>query len=68
MERYRHFTNSTQQRRDQALVQHRALVDAIAAGQPDHAARIAFDHVMAARDAALRAMSGDTISGDSAGS
>jgi len=68
MERYRHFTNSTQQRRDQALVQHRALVDAIAAGQPDQAARLAFDHVMAARDAAVRAMSGGTMSGDSAGS
>ncbi|MDQ0662166.1 DNA-binding GntR family transcriptional regulator [Arthrobacter ulcerisalmonis] len=63
MERYRHFTNSTQQRRDQALVQHGTLVDAIAAGKPDKAARIAFDHVMAARDAALRAMSGDSAAG-----
>ena len=68
MERYRHFTNSTQERRDQALVQHRALVDAIAAGTADKAANIAFNHVMAARDAALRAMSGraasDTETGD----
>ncbi|MDQ0730096.1 GntR family transcriptional regulator [Arthrobacter sp. B1I2] len=63
MERYRHFTNSTQQRRDQALVQHGTLVDAIAAGKPDKAGRIAFDHVMAARDAALRAMSGDSAAG-----
>ena len=59
MERYRHFTNSTQERRDQALAQHRTLVAAVAAGDPDQAARIAFDHVMAARDAAVRAMSGN---------
>ena len=60
MERYRHFTNSTQERRDQALAQHRTLVAAVAAGDPDRAARIAFDHVMGARDAAVRAMSGNT--------
>ena len=59
MERYRHFTNSTQERRDQALAQHRTLVAAVAAGSPDRAARIAFDHVMGARDAAVRAMSGN---------
>ena len=59
MERYRHFTNSTQERRDQALAQHRRLVEAVAAGDPDQAARIAFDHVMGARDAAVRAMSGN---------
>ena len=60
MERYRHFTNSTQERRDQVLAQHRRLVEAVAAGDPDQAARIAFDHVMGARDAAVRAMSGNT--------
>ena len=60
MERYRHFTNSTQERRDQALAQHRRLVEAVAAGDPDQAARIEFDHVMGARDAAVRAMSGNT--------
>ena len=60
MERYRHFTNSTQERRDQALAQHRRLVAAVAAGDPDQAARIAFDHVMGARDAAVRAMSANT--------
>ncbi|WP_411375079.1 GntR family transcriptional regulator [Arthrobacter sp. MPF02] len=59
MERYRHFTNSTRERRDQALSQHRTLVDAVAGGDPEKAAKIAFDHVMAARDAALRAMSGN---------
>ena len=60
MERYRHFTNSTQERREQALAQHRTLVAAVAAGDPDQAARIAFDHVMGARDAAVRAISGTT--------
>ncbi|MEV7634910.1 GntR family transcriptional regulator [Pseudarthrobacter enclensis] len=58
MERYRHYTNSTQRRRDQALAQHRALVEAIAAGDPEQAANMAFDHVMGARDAAVRAISG----------
>ena len=58
MERYRHFTNSTQERRDQALAQHRTLVAALAAGDPDRAAKLAFDHVMGARDAAVGAMSG----------
>lgn len=62
MERYRHFTNSTQERRDQALAQHRALVDAVAAGDPDNAAKIAFEHVMGARDAAVRAISGGGLS------
>ncbi|MFF2318796.1 GntR family transcriptional regulator [Arthrobacter sp. NPDC058097] len=58
MERYRHFTNSTQERRDQALTQHRTLVDAVAGGDPEKAAKTAFDHVIAARDAALRVISG----------
>jgi DNA-binding GntR family transcriptional regulator len=61
MERYRHFTNSTQERRDQALAQHRALVDAVAAGNPDNAGKIAFEHVMGARDAAVRAISGSGL-------
>lgn len=59
MERYRHFTNSTQERRSHALDQHRTLVDAVAAGKPEKAAKAAFDHVMAARDAALRAITGN---------
>ncbi|MFC9769839.1 MULTISPECIES: GntR family transcriptional regulator [unclassified Pseudarthrobacter] len=63
MERYRHYTNSTQRRRDQALAQHRALVEAIAAGDPDRAAKVAFDHVMGARDAAVRAISGKNGAG-----
>lgn len=63
MERYRHFTNSTQERRDQALAQHRILVDAVASGDPEKAAVIAFEHVMGARDAAVRAISGATGAG-----
>lgn len=58
MERYRHFTNSTQERRDQALAEHRILVDAVASGKPEAAAKIAFDHVVGARGAAVRAVSG----------
>ncbi|MBX7443326.1 MULTISPECIES: GntR family transcriptional regulator [unclassified Arthrobacter] len=68
MERYRHFTNSTQERRDQALAQHRALVEALAGDDPDKAAKLAFDHVMGARDAAVRAMSGNTAAGDTVAS
>ena len=60
MERYRHFTNSTQERRDQALAQHRTLVAAIAGGDPERVAKIAFEHVMGARDAAVRAISGNS--------
>ncbi|MGN7202306.1 GntR family transcriptional regulator [Arthrobacter sp. SAFR-044] len=63
MERYRHFTNSTQERRDQALAQHRTLVDAVSGGDPEKAAHIAFEHVMGARDAAVRAISGATTAG-----
>ena len=63
MERYRHYTNSTQRRRDQALAQHRALVEAIAAGDPERAAKVAFDHIMGARDAAVRAISGKNGTG-----
>jgi len=63
MERYRHFTNSTQERRNQALAQHRALVAAIAGGDPEQAANIAFEHVMGAREAAVRAISGNTGTG-----
>ncbi|BCW52704.1 GntR family transcriptional regulator [Arthrobacter sp. StoSoilB19] len=63
MERYRHFTNSTQERRDQALAQHRTLVAALAGGDPEKAAKVAFDHVMGARDAAVQAMSGTSVPG-----
>ncbi|AXJ08632.1 GntR family transcriptional regulator [Arthrobacter sp. PM3] len=61
MERYRHFTNNTQERRDRALAEHRILVEAVAADDPEKAARIAFDHVIGARDEALRAISGSSL-------
>ncbi|MFJ5956968.1 GntR family transcriptional regulator [Paenarthrobacter sp. NPDC092416] len=56
--RYRHFTNNSPDRREQALADHRILVEAIASKKPDKAAKIAFDHVIAARDETLRAISG----------
>jgi DNA-binding GntR family transcriptional regulator len=58
MQRYRHYTNNTQERRDQALADHRVLVDAVASGEPEKAAKIAFEHVIGARDETLRAISG----------
>jgi DNA-binding GntR family transcriptional regulator len=53
MTRYRKLSNSTQERRDQALQEHRDLVEAIATRDADHSARVARDHVLAARDQAL---------------
>jgi DNA-binding GntR family transcriptional regulator len=61
MERYRHFTNNAQERRDLALAEHRILLDAIAGGNPEKAAKVAFDHVIGARDEALRAISGSSL-------
>jgi DNA-binding GntR family transcriptional regulator len=58
VERYRHFTNNSGERREQALADHRVLVEAIASKKPDKAAKIAFEHVIAARDETLRAISG----------
>jgi DNA-binding GntR family transcriptional regulator len=55
MVRYRVVTNSTQARRDAALQEHRDICAAIAAQDADRAATVAFDHVLAARDQALRA-------------
>ncbi|MFF1830272.1 GntR family transcriptional regulator [Paenarthrobacter sp. NPDC058040] len=57
VERYRYFTNNAPERRDEALANHRLLVEAIAARQPDKAAKIAFDHVIGARDETLRVIS-----------
>ena len=57
VERYRYFTNNAPERRDEALANHRLLVDAIAAKDAEKAARIAFDHVIGARDETLRAIS-----------
>jgi DNA-binding GntR family transcriptional regulator len=56
MVRYRVVTNSTQQRRDAALREHRDICAAVASGDHERAAAVAFDHVHAARDQALRAL------------
>jgi DNA-binding GntR family transcriptional regulator len=64
MSRYRTLTNSTQQRREEALAEHRAIVAAISAREPDLAGRAARDHVLAARDQAIRVISrGDFVTG-----
>jgi DNA-binding GntR family transcriptional regulator len=36
-------------------------VEAVAAGNPEEAAKLAFDHVIGARDAALRAITGNSL-------
>ena len=53
MVRYRGVTNSTQERRDAALEEHRALAEAVIAGKVDEAGELAHQHVMAARSEAL---------------
>jgi len=57
VERYRYFTNNAPERRDEALANHRLLVEAIASKDPEKAAKIAFDHVIGARDETLRVIS-----------
>jgi len=59
--RYRHFTNNSADRREEALADHRALVEAIASKKPEKAAKTAFDHVIAAREETLRAISGSGL-------
>jgi DNA-binding GntR family transcriptional regulator len=61
MERYRHFTNNSQERRDAALAEHRVLLAAVAGGNPEHAAKVAFDHVIGARDEALQVIAGSSL-------
>jgi DNA-binding GntR family transcriptional regulator len=61
MQRYRHFTNNTHERRQLAVHEHGILVRAVASGEPEEAAKIAFDHVIGARDEALRAISGSNL-------
>ncbi|MEV4737537.1 GntR family transcriptional regulator [Microbacterium sp. LWO14-1.2] len=56
MERYRRFTNHSAARRQSALEQHRALVRLVADGDVEGARRMAFQHVIDARDEALRAI------------
>lgn len=54
MSRYRKLTNFSQDRRDQALEEHRGIVAAITARDADKAGQVARDHVFAARDEAVR--------------
>ena len=60
LQRYRVYTNHTQQRREQALAEHRLIFEAIGNGDPGHARDVAHDHVISARDEAIRAISADT--------
>ncbi|WP_347108575.1 GntR family transcriptional regulator [Paenarthrobacter sp. S56] len=57
VERYRYFTNNSAERREEALADHRLLVAAVAAKDAEAAAKIAFDHVIGARDETLRMIS-----------
>ncbi|MFK0009148.1 GntR family transcriptional regulator [Paenarthrobacter sp. NPDC090520] len=57
VERYRYFTNNSAERREEALADHRRLVAALAAKDADTAAKIAFDHVIGARDETVRMIS-----------
>ncbi|MGC5172158.1 GntR family transcriptional regulator [Microbacterium sp. DT81.1] len=56
MERYRRYTNNSPARRHVALEQHRRLVESIRARDSAEASQRAFDHVIGARDEALRAI------------
>ncbi len=56
MSRYRPFTNETQERRTAALQEHREIIAALTARDPDEARRRAESHVLAARDVALDAI------------
>jgi DNA-binding GntR family transcriptional regulator len=56
MVRYRVVTNSTQQRRDTALQEHRDIYAAVVSGDAERAAIVAFEHVLSARDQALRSI------------
>jgi DNA-binding GntR family transcriptional regulator len=60
MVRYRVVTNSTRRRRDAALQEHRDICAAVASGDHERAATVAFEHVLSARDQALRAVE-DTL-------
>jgi DNA-binding GntR family transcriptional regulator len=56
MQRYRAYTNRTQERRNVALAEHRELVNAIAARDKPRVRDLALDHVIGARDEAIRAI------------
>ena len=61
VERYRYFTNKASERRDEALENHRLLVEAIASKDAERAAKVAFDHVIGARDETLRVITGSGL-------
>jgi DNA-binding GntR family transcriptional regulator len=54
MVRYRVVTNASQERRNAALEEHRALCDAIRLHDAERAGIVAFEHVLAARDQAVK--------------
>ena len=56
MTRYRKLTNFSQTRRDKALEEHRDIVDALVRRDPEAASKAAGDHVLAAREEAVRAL------------
>lgn len=56
MARYRVFTNETQDRRTQALAEHRAILAAIGTGDPTIARAAAEEHVHSAREVAVVAV------------
>lgn len=56
MERYQRFTNYNDDRRHAALAQHRALVELLADHDAEGAGRMAQQHVLDARDEAVRAI------------
>lgn len=62
MQRYRPFSNLTQARRNAALVGHRRIVEAIIARDPAAASQLAADHVIGARDEAIRVIGGQLAS------
>jgi DNA-binding GntR family transcriptional regulator len=55
MARYRMLTNQTEERRRAALVEHRAILEAILGQDAEEARRLAEEHVLRARDAAVAA-------------
>lgn len=56
LSRYRVYTNESQERRLAALEEHRGILEALVARDPDEARRRAETHVLTARDVALAAI------------
>ncbi|MFQ6171206.1 GntR family transcriptional regulator [Oryzobacter sp. R7] len=59
MVRYRRYSNSSDERRQAALEEHRAILAALVARDPAGARAAAEDHVLRARDAALASIGED---------